>query len=86
MSEELLEYILKGFPGTRYYPRFKLTTWHPQGVLDAALADKIITFIEWEEYATIGPQFHALSIGYCEDRDHGLSANRDRGSRGRVAV
>ena len=55
MSEELLEYILKSFPGTRYYPRFKLTTWHPRGVLDAALADKIITFIEWEEYIQEAP-------------------------------
>ena len=55
MSEELVEYILKNFPGTRYYPRFKLTTWHPRGVLDPALAEKIIAFIEWEEYIQEAP-------------------------------
>jgi hypothetical protein len=55
MSEEPVEYILKDFPGTRYYPRFKLTTWHPQGILDEALADKIIAFIESEEYIQDAP-------------------------------
>ena len=55
MSEELVEYILKNFPGTRYYPRCKLTTWHPRGVLDPALAEKIIAFIEWEEYIQEAP-------------------------------
>ena len=55
MSEEPVEYILKDFPGTHYYPRFKLTTWHPQGILDEALADKIIAFIESEEYIQGAP-------------------------------
>jgi hypothetical protein len=55
MSEELVEYILKNFPGTRYYPRFKLTTWHPRGILDEALVEKIIAFIEWEEYIQDAP-------------------------------
>jgi hypothetical protein len=55
MSEELVEYILKNFPGTRYYPRFKLTTWHPRGILDEALGEKIIAFIEWEEYIQAAP-------------------------------
>jgi hypothetical protein len=55
MSEELVEYILKNFPGTRYYPRFKLTTWHPRGILDEALAEKLIAFIEWEEYIQDAP-------------------------------
>jgi hypothetical protein len=55
MSEEPVEYILKNFPGTRYYPRFKLTTWHPRGVLDAALGEKIIAFIQWEEYIQEAP-------------------------------
>jgi hypothetical protein len=50
MSEASVEYVLKNFPGTRYYPKFKLTTWHPQGTFDATLANKIIAFIEWEEY------------------------------------
>lgn len=49
MSEERVEYVLKDFPGTRYYPRFKLTTWHPRGILDEARWDKVIAFIESEE-------------------------------------
>jgi len=55
MDEEPVEYILKDFPGTRYYPRFKLTTWHPRGILDEALGEKIIAFIEWEEYIQDAP-------------------------------
>lgn len=50
MNEEPVEHVLRSFPGTRYYPGFKLATWHPQGVLDAVMADKVIDFIEWEEY------------------------------------
>lgn len=55
MSEASVEYVLKNFPGTRYYPKFKLTTWHPQGTFDATLANKIIAFIEWEEYIQDAP-------------------------------
>jgi hypothetical protein len=50
MSEEIIEFILKDFPGTRYFPKYKLTTWHPKGVFDEPFADKLIAFIEWEEY------------------------------------
>ena len=55
MNEASVEYVLKNFPGTRYYPRYKLTTWHPQGVLDIALGEKVIEFIEWEEYIQEAP-------------------------------
>jgi hypothetical protein len=55
MNKASIEYVLKNFPGTRYYPNFKLTTWHPQGAFDAALANKIIEFIEWEEYLQDAP-------------------------------
>jgi hypothetical protein len=55
MNDASVEYLLKNFPGTRYYPNFKLTTWHPQGTFDAALANKIIEFIEWEEYIQDAP-------------------------------
>ncbi len=55
MNEQSVEYVLKNFPGTRYYPEFRLTTWHPQGTFDAALANKIIAFIEWEEYIQDAP-------------------------------
>ena len=49
--EEPIEFILKDFPGTRYYPKFHLTTWHPMGILDQAVAEKVIEFIEWEKRA-----------------------------------
>src|SRR5690349_6035293 len=55
MNKASTEYVLKNFPGTRYYPNFKLTTWHPQGAFDAALANKIIEFIEWQEYLQDAP-------------------------------
>ena len=55
MNEEPVEYVLKDFPDTRYYPRFKLTTWHPRGILDKALADKIVAFVESEEYIQDAP-------------------------------
>ena len=55
MNETSVEYVLKNFPGTRYYPKLKLTTWHPQGSFNAALADKILAFIEWEEYIQDAP-------------------------------
>jgi hypothetical protein len=55
MNDASVEYLLKNFPGTRYYPNFKLTTWHPRETFDAVLADKIIEFIEWEEYNQEAP-------------------------------
>ena len=55
MNEQSVEYVLKNFPGTRYYPEFRLTTWHPQGTFDTALANKVIAFIEWEEYIQDAP-------------------------------
>ena len=33
--------LLKTFPHTRYYPEWRLVTWHPCGLFDDALADKI---------------------------------------------
>lgn len=50
MSEEIIESVLKDFPGALYYPKFHLMTWHPMGIFDAALADKLREFIEWEEH------------------------------------
>jgi hypothetical protein len=50
VSEEIIESVLKDLPGALYYPKFHLMTWHPMGIFDAALADKIREFIEWEEH------------------------------------
>jgi hypothetical protein len=48
--EEIRESVLKDLPGALYYPKFHLMTWHPIGIFDAALADKLREFIEWEEH------------------------------------
>jgi hypothetical protein len=55
MNAQSVKYVLKNFPGTRYYPEFRLTTWHPQGTFDTVLANKIIAFIEREEYIQDAP-------------------------------
>jgi hypothetical protein len=55
MSEEIIESVLKDFPSTLYYPKFRLMTWHPIGIFDAALADKLRDFIEWEEHVQDAP-------------------------------
>jgi hypothetical protein len=49
--------ILSGFPHTRWHPEVRLLTWHPQGVLDDELADRILEFVELEEHVADGP-FH----------------------------
>jgi hypothetical protein len=82
MDEESAEYILKAFPGTRYYPRFKLTTWHPQGIFDPALADKLVAFIEWEEHIQAAPFDRYIDLsGITEIRfnvDHVIETARRR--------
>ena len=49
MSEQPLATLLKTFPHTRYHPEWRLLTWHPRGLFDDALADKIIGVIGAEE-------------------------------------
>ena len=67
--EEPIEFILKDFPGTRYYPKFHLTTWHPMGILDQALAEKVIEFVEWEEYIQDAPFDRYIDLsGFTEIR------------------
>ena len=69
MLEEPIQFILKNFPGTRYYPKFHLTTWHPTGILNDALAEKIIEFVEWEEYIQEAPfDRYADLSGFTEIR------------------
>jgi hypothetical protein len=41
--------ILKDIPGTRFHAEANLVTWHPTGVFDDDLADRIVDFIESEE-------------------------------------
>jgi len=49
MNEQPLSALLKTFPHTRYYPEWRLVTWHPRGLFDDALADKLIEVIGSEE-------------------------------------
>jgi hypothetical protein len=55
MSEEQLQSILKAFPYTQYYPEARLVTWHPRGVLDDELADRIVEFTDSEERIADAP-------------------------------
>jgi len=57
MDEEPLATLLKAFPHTRYYPEWRLLTWHPRGLFDDALADKIIGAVGLEEHVEEVP-FH----------------------------
>jgi hypothetical protein len=55
VSEEIIESVHKDFPHAVYYPKFRLMTWHPTGIFDRALADKVREFIEWEEHMQDAP-------------------------------
>jgi hypothetical protein len=57
MSDEPLAALLKALPYTRYYPEWRLLTWHPRGLFDDALADKIIGAVGSEERVEEEP-FH----------------------------
>src|SRR5437899_12461107 len=53
MNEGPIEFTLRSyprFPGYWYYPKFRLATSYPVGVLTDALADQIIEFIEMQEH------------------------------------
>jgi hypothetical protein len=49
MKDQPLATLLKTFPDTGYYPEWQLLTWHPRGVFDDALADKLIAAVASEE-------------------------------------
>src|SRR6202035_4250234 len=49
MMELPPEFIRKAFPRTWFHPRWHLLTWYPRGVLNEAIADQVIEFIEGEE-------------------------------------
>jgi hypothetical protein len=55
VSEEIIESVLKDFTETRYYPKFRLMTWHLMGIFDAALAHKLLEFLDWEEHVQNAP-------------------------------
>jgi len=49
VREKAPEFIRKAFPRTWYYPRWRLLTWFPRGVLNEPFADQVVEFIEMEE-------------------------------------
>ena len=85
MSEESIDFILKEFPGTRYYPKFKLTTWHPRGILDEPLADKLIAFVEWEEYVQDAPFDRYVDLSGISDVRIGVTHVIETARRRRIA-
>src|SRR6266404_8978481 len=51
-EQEPIEYTVRSyprFPRNWYYPKFRLATWHPIGVLTDEVADQIIEFTEMQE-------------------------------------
>jgi len=55
MTEEPPEFIRKAFARTWYYPKWRLVTWYPRGVLNDAFADQIVEFVEMEESTQEAP-------------------------------
>ena len=49
MIAEPLELIRKGFPRTWYYPEWRLITWFPRGIFNAAFVNQILEFAQMEE-------------------------------------
>jgi hypothetical protein len=60
MNSDAPTAFLESFPDTRYFPQWRLVTWHPKGILDDALADRIVEFVEWKERAQKEP-FHRFT-------------------------
>lgn len=48
---QTLDILLESLRYAAYYPEWNLVTWHPRGVLDDEMADKVVTLLEWEEGA-----------------------------------
>jgi hypothetical protein len=49
LEAEQPDVIRKAFPRTWYYPKLRLVTWFPCGVLNEAFIDQVFNFIELEE-------------------------------------
>lgn len=62
VSHESIEFSFKDFPNTRYCPKLRLRTWYPTGVLNERLSEKVIEFIESEEYLQEAPFDHYIDF------------------------
>jgi hypothetical protein len=81
------------FPQTRYHPAEELITWHPVGLLDDELLDKIMEFIRIQEEIEEAPPFdrfadlsHLTSIRLQLGHVFKIAAERTAASRGRRVV
>lgn len=46
MSLEISPSWLAAYPGTRYFPEYRLLSWHPHGVLNALMLQSLVAWIE----------------------------------------
>ena len=86
VSEEIIESVLKDLPGALYYPKFHLMTWHPIGIFDGALADKLRDFIEWEEHVQDVPFDRYTDLSGVTKVDISLQRLSEAACRRRRAV
>ncbi len=49
MNQEPPEIVCENFPRTWFYPKWRLVCWRPQGLLNEALIDQFIEYLEMEE-------------------------------------
>src|SRR5712672_2655725 len=89
MNEDPLATLLKTFPHTRYYSEWRLLTWHPRGLFDDALADKLIRVIGSEERVEEVPflrydrwPWHRPDVRSAHGGGHDSSARIPRARRG----
>lgn len=53
--------ISLGFPHAHYHAAWELITWHPRGLLDDALVDEIVEFVQIQEQVVSAPPFHRFT-------------------------
>ena len=86
MSKEIIESVLKDFTEARYYPKFRLMTWHLMGILDASLSAKFWEFLEWEEHVQNAPFDRYIDLSGVTRVEITLHALLERASRRRRAL
>jgi hypothetical protein len=59
--------IIKLLPYTRFYPQYHLATWHPRGVFDEKLADRVVEFSEMEERESQAPFDRFADLGLLSE-------------------
>jgi hypothetical protein len=81
--------VVLGVPGTHYHWDCALATWHPRGVFDDELADRVVSFLEVQERAgeKTFDRFADLSgldrIDLSLEHVFKIAARRKKGYRGK---